>query len=418
MNYQETLDWLFKQLPVFQRVGKAAYKADLDNTYAIMDVLGQPQHQFKSIHIAGTNGKGSTAHLLASVFQEAGYKTGLYTSPHLRDFRERIRINGQKIPQNKVIGFVENHHEEFLKIKPSFFEMTVGMAFKYFNDEQVDIAIIETGLGGRLDSTNIINPELSIITNIGMDHTQFLGNTLSSIAQEKAGIIKNNIPVIIGEHQEETDQVFIQMAEEKQASLSFAQDHYQAIWKGEDLLVFKDQELFIEISQFPLKGDYQLKNVCTAVAAADSMNISIGFIIKGFQNVLSNTAFAGRWQTINKKPLTICDTAHNQDGLLLVMEQLQKMEYKQLHFVLGVVDDKQLNQILPLFPKEAIYYFCKADIPRGLPVDKLAEQATLFGLKGNKYQSVSLALQAAQKQANSDDLVFAGGSTFTVAELV
>jgi dihydrofolate synthase/folylpolyglutamate synthase len=383
-----------------------------------MDVLGQPQHQFKSIHIAGTNGKGSTAHLLASVFQEAGYKTGLYTSPHLRDFRERIRINGQKIPQNKVIGFVENHHEEFLKIKPSFFEMTVGMAFKYFNDEQVDIAIIETGLGGRLDSTNIINPELSIITNIGMDHTQFLGNTLSSIAQEKAGIIKNNIPVIIGEHQEETDQVFIQMAEEKQASLSFAQDHYQAIWKGEDLLVFKDQELFIEISQFPLKGDYQLKNVCTAVAAADSMNISIGFIIKGFQNVLSNTAFAGRWQTINKKPLTICDTAHNQDGLLLVMEQLQKMEYKQLHFVLGVVDDKQLNQILPLFPKEAIYYFCKADIPRGLPVDKLAEQATLFGLKGNKYQSVSLALQAAQKQANSDDLVFAGGSTFTVAELV
>ena len=418
MNYQETLEWLFKQLPVFQRVGKAAYKANLDNTYAIMDVLGQPQHQFKSIHIAGTNGKGSTAHLLASIFQEAGYKTGLYTSPHLKDFRERIRINGQMIPEDKVVRFVEDHQEEFLKIKPSFFEMTVGMAFKYFNDEQVDIAIVETGLGGRLDSTNIINPELSIITNIGKDHMQFLGNTLVDIAQEKAGIIKYNIPVIIGEHQKETDPVFIQMAEEKQASLSFAQDKYQAIWEGEGMSVLKNREKIIEILPFPLHGNYQLKNVCTTVAAAYSMNISIDFIKKGLQNVVGNTAFAGRWQTINKTPLTICDTAHNHEGLLLVMAQLKKMKYRRLHFVLAVVDDKQLEHILPLFPKDALYYLCKADIPRGLSVDELSKQARAFGLNGIKYGSVTLALQAAQKQANSQDLVFVGGSTFTVAEVV
>jgi len=418
MTYQETLDWLFKQLPAFQRVGKAAYKANLDNTYAIMDVLNQAHLKFKSIHIAGTNGKGSTAHMLASIFQEAGYKTGLYTSPHLRDFRERIRINGEMISKEKVVYFVEKNQEEFLRIKPSFFEMTVGLAFSYFADEQVDIAIIETGLGGRLDSTNIVSPLISVITNIGKDHMQFLGHSLAEIATEKAGIIKKKIPVIIGEHQERTDQVFIERAKMQESILSFAQDSYQISWYGNGLKIHDKNGLLFSLNSFPLKGNYQLKNVCTTIHAAKSLNIALPFIKKGLENVKTNTSFSGRWDIINNEPLTVCDTAHNEEGLILVMEQLHKMDFHHLHFILAVVDDKLLGDILKLFPKDATYYFCKADIPRGLAVDILAEQASENGLHGEKYNSVQEALLAAQTHAGPSDLVFVGGSTFTVAEVV
>lgn len=418
MNYQETLDWLFKQLPVFQRVGQAAYKADLNNTYALMDVLGQAHLKFKSIHIAGTNGKGSTAHMLASIFQEAGYKTGLYTSPHLRDFRERIRVNGEMIPQENVVEFVEIHQEEFLQIQPSFFEMTVGMAFSYFADEQVDIAIIETGLGGRLDSTNIIQPELSVITNIGKDHTQFLGDTLPLIAKEKAGIIKERIPIIIGEHQEEIDGVFSGVADDKKAPLSFAEDIFTVQAIGEKLDVFYLEKPYFVLEDFPLNGNYQLKNLCTALAAVQKFDFPKEVIKRGLENIIKNTHFAGRWQVLEKQPLTICDTAHNYEGLTLVMEQLKNMEYQKLHFVLGVVDDKHLETILRLFPKDAIYYFCKADIPRGLNAEILAKQAREFSLKGHVYSTVKSALKAAQSAAGNQDLIFVGGSTFVVAEVV
>ena len=418
MIYQQTLDWMYSQLPVFQRVGKAAYKANLDNTYAIMDLLRQPQHQFKSIHIAGTNGKGSTAHMLASIFFEAGYKTALYTSPHLRDFRERIRINGEMIPKAKVVEFIEKNRRAFDEIKPSFFEMTVGMAFRYFADEKVDIAIIETGLGGRLDSTNVLNPELSVITNIGKDHMQFLGDTLPLIAKEKAGIIKPKIPIVIGEHQQETDAVFIEKAAAMKAPLQFAEDIYKVTREGEMLLIEKDENAYLEVKSFPLKGDYQLKNICIAIAAADKMGIEKSLIIKGLENVVVNTGLEGRWQYLSNHPLTICDTAHNVDGLSLVMDQIKRMNYEKLHMVIGVVDDKELDGLLELFPKDAHYYFCEANIPRALAGEKLYEQASKFGLRGGVYPSVQEALKQAQKLAANKDMVFVGGSTFTVAEVV
>ena len=418
MTYKQTLEWLFSQLPVFQRIGKAAYKANLDNTYAIMDVLGQPQQQFKSVHLAGTNGKGSTAHMLASIYQEAGYKTGLYTSPHLRDFRERIRVNGQMISQDEVTDFVNAYKRDFLKIKPSFFEMTVGLAFSYFAAEKVDIAIIETGLGGRLDSTNIIMPQLSIITNIAKDHMQFLGDTLEAIAGEKAGIIKPDVSVVIGEHQKEIDTVFIEKAKEEEAPIRFAQDTYKAQWIGDKLEVLKNNKPLFAPLNFPLKGNYQLKNVCTAICAAQELKLPIGMIKLGLKNVLKNTSLAGRWQQLSGSPLVICDTAHNYEGLSEVMDQLKNMIYHKLHFVLGVVDDKQLDHILNLFPNNAQYYFCKADIPRGLAVDVLAEKARGFALKGQVYQSVKEAYSEAKKNCQGNDLVFVGGSTFTVAEVV
>ncbi|NOR86430.1 MAG: bifunctional folylpolyglutamate synthase/dihydrofolate synthase [Bacteroidales bacterium] len=418
MNYQETLDWMFSQLPVFQRIGKAAYKANLDNTYAIMALLDQPQLKFKSIHIAGTNGKGSTAHMLASIYQEAGYKTGLYTSPHLRDFRERIRINGKMIPKQKVMEFVNGNKDTFQIMKPSFFEMTVGMAFKYFADEQVDIAIIETGLGGRLDSTNILKPEISLITNIGMDHMQFLGNTIPEIAKEKAGIIKKNIPVIIGEHQNETDIVFIEMAKSMEAPIQFAEDSFTAHRNGDSICIKRNGKIYLDDLSIPLKGNYQLKNIVTVVSAAHSLKLSLLHIKAGLQNVIENTAFAGRWQILKEHPLTICDTAHNYEGLSWVMKQLNEMKNENLHIVLGVVDDKQLVELLRFFPNKATYYFCKADIPRGLSAEILAKQAKKQGLNGAVFSSVNKALQAAQLVAKPNDLVFVGGSTFTVAEVV
>jgi dihydrofolate synthase/folylpolyglutamate synthase len=418
MNYQQTLEWMFKQLPAFQRIGKAAYKANLDNTYALMDLLGEPHRKFKSIHIAGTNGKGSTAHMLASIFQEAGYKTGLYTSPHLRDFRERIRINGQMIPKHIVQQFIADHQQSFASIKPSFFEMTVGLSFSYFAEEQVDIAIIETGLGGRLDSTNVLNPEMSIITNIGMDHIQFLGDSLEKIAGEKAGIIKKDVPVVIGEHQKESDAVFISKASVVDTQITFAEDDYLAKWTGDQLSIIKNASFLLENINFPLTGIYQDKNVCTAVAAADLLKVPKQLIKVGLENVVCNTSFMGRWQILSHTPFVVCDTAHNFDGLSLVMKQLKAQKYHRLHFVLGVVDDKDIDKIFPLFPKDAAYYFCKANIPRGLAVDELEQQAHKFGLKGVAFSSVAEAFSAAKIACQNDDMVFVGGSTFTVAEVI
>lgn len=421
MNYKETLTFLLSQLPIFQRIGAAAYKANLDNTYALMAVLNQPQEKFKSVHIAGTNGKGSTAHLLASIYQEAGYKTGLYTSPHLKDFRERIRINGEMISKDFVVDFVEKYKEKFISISPSFFELTMAMGFQYFAEEEVDMVIMETGMGGRLDSTNIVIPELSIITNIGFDHTQFLGDTLAKIASEKAGIIKKGVPVLIGEKQVETKAVFTSKANEMSSSLHFAEDLVKI--EKIDLnssgfrIYWKNQVLFENI-YFPLQGNYQINNLKTALAAAKLLVLPEDKIQSGIANMLINTHLIGRWQILKHNPLTICDTAHNEAGLRYVVDQLNQTPHKKLHFVLGVVNDKDITSILNLLPKNAIYYFCKADIPRGLEVDILEKKAKEIGLKGNSYSSVKEALKVAQNSATKDDLVFVGGSTFTVAEVV
>lgn len=421
MNYEETLAFLYSQLPIFQRIGAAAYKANLDNTYALMEVLNQPHKKFKSVHIAGTNGKGSTAHMLASIYQEAGYKTGLYTSPHLKDFRERIRLNGEMVSEEFVVDFVEKYSEQFKSIFPSFFELTMAMAFQYFAKEKVDIVILETGLGGRLDSTNIVNPELSIITNIGMDHMQFLGNTLPKIATEKAGIIKLNTPILIGEKQIEIQKVFKQKAEEESSPLFYAEDLVelkQIDTVSNSFRIIYNEQKVLESLNFPLLGSYQIKNLKTAIAAAKLLKLPLNAIKSGIENVLMNTQFIGRWQILSQNPLTICDTAHNEDGLRYVVKQLEQTPHKILHFVLGVVNDKVIDEILELFPKKAIYYFCKADIPRGLEVEILQEKAQEIGLKGKTYTSVNAALNAAQKAASKEDLVFVGGSTFTVAEVV
>lgn len=390
---------------MYQRVGQAAYKADLAATVHLANYLNNPEKSFKSIHVAGTNGKGSTSHMLASVFQEAGYKTGLYTSPHLKDFRERIKINGEMIPEESVTKFINTHKSYFETHQLSFFEMTVGLAFDYFRSEKVDIAIIEVGMGGRLDSTNIITPELSIITNIGLDHTQFLGDTLEKVAVEKAGIIKGNIPVVIGETHPETEAVFQRFALEKVTSV-----------------VFADKDM-LSPYQSDLKGSYQKKNIQTVSVALKILqnqgwNISQENISKGIANTISNTGLMGRWQILNETPKVICDTGHNKEGLELVMAQLKAERFEKLHIVLGVVSDKDLKSILPLFPKAATYYFCKPKIPRGLDASLLAVRALEFGLKGSEYITVDSAYQSALKQASDEDLIFVGGSTFVVAEVV
>lgn len=408
MTYTETLEWMFAQLPMYQKIGGAAYKKDLQATLKLMDYLNHPENGFKSIHIAGTNGKGSVSHMLASVFQEAGYKTGLYTSPHLKDFRERIKINGKMISEDAVTNFI-NSHASFLHANQlSFFEMTVGMAFEYFRNEKVDIAIIETGMGGRLDSTNVIKPEVSVITNIGLDHTQFLGNSRSEIAAEKAGIIKYKKPVVIGEKNEETLPVFIKIAQEKEATLIIAEDDES----------FQKEEVILD-----LKGDYQQKNLKTVLSAIkvlqdSNWKLNQTDILTGLANVVKNTGLSGRWQELQNNPKVVCDTGHNKEGILWVVNQLKKEKYRKLHIVLGVVSDKDLNQILPLFPKDAIYYFCKPDIPRGMPAELLEKSARSFLLEGKSYESVQVAYQTALKQADAEDLIFVGGSTFVVAEVV
>ena len=445
MNYKETLDWMFNKLPMYQRIGAAAYKADLDSTVEILNYLDNPQHCFKSVHIAGTNGKGSTSHSLASVFQEAGYKTGLYTSPHLRDFRERIRINGEMIPENEVVTFIENHKHKLEELELSFFEMTVAMAFDYFRKEKIDVAIIEVGMGGRLDSTNVINPELSVITNISLDHVKFLGENEAQIATEKAGIIKRDTAVVIGETQEGSRDVFIKTAQEKESPIYFADQIFDCRKKNNNALeynvfdVYKstdyslrstdlglqskgEYDLYLKDLRFPLLGNYQKKNLATIICALDllrdNFDITESHILEGLSKVVSNTGLMGRWQVINKKPLAIADTGHNVAGINEVNRQLAETEYKKLHFVLSVVNDKDIDGILQLLPKEAEYYFCKADIPRGLSVDILADKAKAAGLSGEKYNSVREAYSSALANAAEGDLVFVGGSNFTVAEVV
>ncbi|MCO6500391.1 MAG: bifunctional folylpolyglutamate synthase/dihydrofolate synthase [Vicingus serpentipes] len=404
-SYQETLDYLFTQLPMYQRVGQAAYKADLSNTLLLCELLNHPERKFKSVHVAGTNGKGSTSHMLASILQEAGYKVGLYTSPHLKDFRERIKINGEMIAQEQVVDFVEQYRNEFEKINLSFFEWTVGLAFTYFEQQKVDIAIIETGLGGRLDSTNVIEPEVAVITNIGMDHVQFLGNTLSAIAKEKAGIIKKNVPIVIGESQEEAEDIFREKAKEENAPIYFADKEIDVLMKTD------------------LQGSYQRKNTKTVLTAIHRLQekgweISEENIKQGLLSVVKNTGLLGRWQTLQEKPLVICDTGHNEAGIKEIVNQLKSISYKNLHIVFGVVNDKSIDGVLNLLPSSARYYFCQANIPRSLDVKDLYQQASQKGLKGNLYSSVQEALVAAKNTALMDDLIFVGGSTFVVAEVV
>ncbi len=406
MNYQETVHWMFHQLPMYQLQGASAYKKDLNNTLLLADYLGHPEEKLRCIHVAGTNGKGSTSHFLASVFQEAGYKVGLYTSPHLKDFRERIKINGELISEAFVTDFIGKHRSFFEKHDLSFFEMSVGLAFDYFQEQQVHIAIIEVGMGGRLDSTNIITPLLSVITNIGFDHTQFLGNTLAAIATEKAGIIKRNIPVVVGEYTSETKSVFINTATENDSEIYFASD------------------LIPKTYPSPLEGNYQLKNKKTVLQALRVMQKTLDFTISeeaiqaGFLNVIQNTELQGRWQQLQETPKVICDTAHNKEGLLLVLEQVLCEDFEHLHIVLGMVNDKDLNQILPIFPKNAIYYFCKPHIPRGLDAFVLKNEAAKFGLIGKGYPSVSEAYNEALLVAKATDFIYIGGSTFVVAEIL
>ncbi len=395
---------MFSRLPMYQRQGSTAFKKDLTNIRAFSDRLGRPELRFESVHVAGTNGKGSTSHMIASVLQAAGYKTGLYTSPHLKDFRERIRVNGKPISRKTVVQFIELHKTFLERQKLSFFELTVGMAFDHFAREQVDIAIIEVGLGGRLDSTNIVTPLVSVITNIGYDHMQFLGNSLPEIAAEKGGIIKPKVPVVIGETQEEVAHVFQDLARERQAPVYFA-----------DQLSFKKYES-------DLKGSYQVKNMITVqqtIRLLNDMNFKIeeDDLCEGLKSVTKSTGLKGRWQVLQSHPKTICDTAHNKEGLQMVMNQLKQESYKKLHVVLGVVNDKDLDSVLGYFPKEAAYYFCRPDIPRGLDATTLMQKANDFDLKGKAYKSVEEAYAAAVQKADKEDLIFAGGSTFVVAEL-
>ena len=428
MNYSETLEWMFNKLPMYQRIGAAAYKADLNNTIQLLDLLDNPHNSFKSVHVAGTNGKGSVSHTLASVFQEAGYKTGLYTSPHLRDFRERIRINGEMIPEENVVQFIDTYKDKFEAMELSFFEMTVGMAFDYFRNEKVDIAIVEVGMGGRLDSTNLITPELSIITNIDFDHTKFLGDTRAKIAYEKAGIIKPGIPVVIGETHPETEQVFIDKAKECISPIYFADQIFDCdkiyfeSFTEQKFDVWKNSELYMEAIEIPLMGNYQQKNLTTVMCAIDLLrnkfNLSDDDIRDGIGKVIRNTHLMGRWQILCKDPLTIADTGHNVAGITEVVRQLAEMHYGKLHFVLGMVNDKDIDSVLQLLPRGAEYYFCKADIPRGLDANILAEKAFDMGLRGQVFESVSHAYRSAVNNARFGDVVFIGGSNFTVAEVV
>lgn len=438
MDYKQTLNYLFSQLPMYHRIGAVAYKANLNNTCKICSLLNNPQLQFKSVHVAGTNGKGSVSHFLASIFQENGYKTGLYTSPHLKDFRERIRINGKMIPRRNVVAFVEKYKTEFKKIKPSFFEWTVGLAFDYFRNENVDIVIIETGLGGRLDSTNVIRPETSVITNIGWDHSNLLGDTLEKISFEKAGIIKENIPVVIGETQRHSEKIFKVKAKENNSEIFFADQMYKALnveirYKEVVLL-----ELLIETKTksniwgsrkksqqvySSLTGNYQIKNIKTVCSVIDVL-LAKGYefnqekILKGFENVIKNTGILGRWQKLSDRPLTYCDIGHNSDGIREIISQLKSIQSRKLHIVFGMVNDKDVDNILSILPKDAVYYFCMAGIPRALDDKELLNNAVKHGLKGAACGSVQNAYDKAKNAVQPDDAIYIGGSTFVVSEVL
>lgn len=401
MNYQETLDYLFSRLPMFQRVGSAAFKKDLSNTIRLATILDNPQDKYRSIHVAGTNGKGSVSHSLASILQEQGYKVGLYTSPHLVDFRERVRINGEVITEKYVIDFVAKHQDDFNEIQPSFFEWTVALAFDYFAEEKVDFAVIETGLGGRLDSTNIITPILSVITNISYDHQSILGHTLELIGTEKAGIIKKGIPVVIGEDSG-IKTIFSKKAEEEDSHIYFSENYK------------------FDSYDFELKGSYQKANLQTILQSCEVLSHLIKLdeksIKAGLKKVTKNTGLRGRWETLSTTPLTICDTGHNEEGIKSIVNQLSTITYSQLHFIITVVNDKDISKILTILPKHAIYYISEAKIPRALKKELLLEEMVKQGLNGECFNSVKEAIEAAQKAANKDDLIFIGGSTFTVAE--
>jgi dihydrofolate synthase/folylpolyglutamate synthase len=428
MTYSETLDYLYSRLPMFTRIGAAAMKKDLHNTIVMCENLGNPQDKFKTIHVGGTNGKGSTSHMLAAILQKSGYKTGLYTSPHLKDFRERIRVNGEMITQQYVIDFTAQEKDLIESISPSFFEVTVAMAFAYFAAENVDVAIIEVGLGGRKDSTNIIHPELSVITNISFDHTNLLGNTLQEIAGQKAGIIKPGVPAIIGEQQEEIAQVFIDEATETDSKLIFANSELHVkdtVREGMQLrtsVYQKDACLFKDL-KLDLTGFYQLKNVLTVIQSVitlnqNGFNISDEAVYSGLANTVQITGLQGRWQTIGENPLIICDTGHNIAGIQEVLENIKATKHHNLHVVIGMLSDKDINSVLELLPVHAKYYFCQPDLERAMPADELAAKAAKFMLQGPVFETVTLALNAAKKIAETDDLIFVGGSTFVVAEVL
>lgn len=434
MDYFQTVEYLYSRLPMFSRQGASAIKKDLHNTILLCESLGNPHNKFKTIHVAGTNGKGSVSHMLAAVLQVAGYKTGLYTSPHLRDFRERIRINGEMIPEETVVSFVQEQRELIEKIDPSFFEVTVGMAFDYFARENVDIAIIETGLGGRLDSTNIIRPILSVITNIGFDHVAILGDTLPQIAREKAGIIKAGIPVVIGEATGEVKQVFLEKAALERSPIYFADEEWDVDTQEE----MNEELLHLQVTKvigsgptyqpnfrlsLDLTGIYQMKNIKTVLSAIGQMR-ALGFTVTNQQlysslkKVTTLTGLMGRWQTIGYQPNTICDTGHNEDGVREVLTNLKRLHYETLHFVIGMVKDKDIQKVLNMLPAQAEYYFCAPDIERAKPAISLKEEALALGLHGEAYNSVAEALTAARERASPKDLILVGGSTFVVAEVI
>ena len=405
MTYNDTIQWLFSQLPMYQRQGASAYKKDLSNTIQLTNHLNNPERKFKSVHVGGTNGKGSTSHMLASVLQESGYQVGLYTSPHLKDFRERIKINGQEISKQFVIGFIHRNRSFLEANSLSFFEMTVGMAFEYFAIKKVDIAIIEVGLGGRLDSTNIIRPLVSVITNIGLDHTRFLGDTIEEIAIEKAGIIKENVPVIIGESNKATKPIFKRIAKERKAKLFFADTGIKNLYESD------------------LIGNYQSNNIKTVLQTVTELQkqgyrITLSNIKNGLLKVTANTGLKGRWQVLQESPKVICDIAHNKEGLSFTMDQLVKETYQKLHIVLGFVNDKDLRSIIQLFPNEAAYYFCKPNIERGMNVEELKQSFAQKGFKGQAYASVREAYESAMNTADANDVIYVGGSTFVVAEII
>ncbi len=427
MNYQQTTDYLFSRLPMFSRMGAAAYKADLTNTIKLCESLSNPQQAFKTVHIAGTNGKGSTSHILAAILQTAGYKTGLYTSPHLKDFRERIKVNGEMVSEDFVISFTENITPLIEEIEPSFFEITVAMAFDYFKQQQVDIAIIETGLGGRLDSTNIITPEISVITNIGWDHMNLLGNSLEEIAFEKAGIIKENIPVVIGETLPETWPVFEKKAKEENAPLFIAPQLRQAAdWKWEK------NELIVEVTDqhhtdhkvyhLDLPGIYQTKNLLTVLEACSQLQqrgwkIDDAIIHKGLKETKKLTGLHGRWETIHHSPQLVVDVAHNVEGMKQLVQQIEMTEHNELHIIVGMVKDKDVDNVLKLMPKNARYYFTKAQIPRALPEDELESKAKRLGLEGKSFSNIDFALLSAAQKAHKKDLIIVCGSVFLAGEV-
>lgn len=426
MTYQQTLDYLFARLPMYQRIGAAAYKADLSNAIKIAEILGKPHLKLKTIHVAGTNGKGSSSHMLAAILQQCGYKTGLYTSPHLIDFRERVKINGKMIPKNQVIDFVVKYKEAFEAIEPSFFEWTFGLALDYFVQEEVDVAIIEVGLGGRLDSTNIITPHTSLITNISKDHMNLLGDTLEKISFEKAGIIKPRIPVVISQYQSESAPVFNAMAKEQRSPIEFADKNYKILshkfvngLMHVDILNKKNDQ--VSSYELDLSGIYQLKNLLGVLNVLEFVE-KAGFLIepdhvkKALKNVCKLTGLHGRWQKLSEKPLIMADTGHNEDGIKQVLESIKDITYTDLHFIFGAVNDKDVTNILELLPKEAHYYFVKANIPRALDEEHLLKEALKHKLKGNAYSSVEAGIKAAKKAAKKTDLIFIGGSTFVVGD--